>query len=72
LPKKSKAIKVEDEGSLFGLKTILMKEKEKISSSHEQKPKITNKASTSRNKGIEERMRRDELHQSEDRKVHEA
>jgi hypothetical protein len=25
LPKKSKTIKLEDEGSLFGLKTILMK-----------------------------------------------
>ena len=57
---------------MFGLKTVLIKEKEKISSNNEQKPKITNKASTSRNKGIEERMRRDELLHSEDRKVHEA
>jgi hypothetical protein len=30
LPKKSKPIKVDDEGSLFGLKTILMKEKQRI------------------------------------------
>lgn len=57
---------------MFGLKTILMKEKEKIASSIEQKPKITNKTNTSRNKGIEERIRRDELMHKEDRKVHEA
>ena len=57
---------------MFGLKTILMKEKEKIASSIEQKPKITNKTNSSRNKGIEERIRRDELMHKEDRKVHEA
>lgn len=30
LPKKSKPIKVEDESSLFGLKAIISREKEKI------------------------------------------
>lgn len=49
-----------------------MKEKEKIASSIDQKPKINSKANTSRNKGIEERMRRDEFHNSQDKTVHEA
>jgi hypothetical protein len=58
MPKKSKPIKVEDEGSIFAIKAVLQREKEKAmqntkNHSSKSKPKYT------RNAGIEERMKKD-------------
>lgn len=58
LPKKKKEIKVEDESSLFGLKAVMLREKEKMMQGSNKRAIYEVKRPT-KNPGIEERIKRD-------------
>lgn len=52
LPKKSRPIKVEDESSLFGLKAIISREKEKIVAGETKKIYELKRSDPKKNPGV--------------------
>ena len=59
MPKKSRSIKLDDESSLFCLKAVISREKEKIKSGEHRK-QYEIKRPQQRNVGVEERAKKDE------------
>ena len=66
LPKKSKPISIGEDGGIFGLKAALAREKEKAKEGQGRKIYEIKKPpkGATRNKGVEERMKRDEEEQT--------
>jgi hypothetical protein len=70
MPKKSKSIRVEDEGSLFSLRAVVLREKERVQDAGEGRRIFEVRRGSDKNPGIEERNRRD-LHREEAAKIKE-